>query len=255
MREIEGGDLRRIGLFAVVSDDCCAALLDSARLQCCARHTTLFEEGQRPESLHILVEGEVELFARFNEHETTISVLRPISAFKLAATIDDVPYLASARTREASRLIVVSAAALRRAFDHDRIFARAVVRELSREFCDVMADLKNQKLLTCSERLANWLLRADAQSGGSGHFMLPFDKRVLASQLGMTPEVLSRNLKFLSGHGAHISGRHVTLADPAALVAIAHATSRPQRKPRTSGQTVNKQSARRHAPNHSSQYR
>jgi len=90
MSKIEGDDLRRIGLFAEVSDDCCAELLHDARLQSRMPRTTLFEEGERPDVLHMVLEGEVELFAQFNEHETTISVLRPARALNLAAVIDDV---------------------------------------------------------------------------------------------------------------------------------------------------------------------
>jgi CRP/FNR family transcriptional regulator, transcriptional activator FtrB len=225
MRDIAEGDLRRIALFAEISDDCCGALLDNARLESRTPRTTLLEEGERPRFLQILVEGEVELFAQFNDHETTISVLRPTSVLNLAAAIDDVPNATSGRTRQKSRLLTISAEAVRSAFDHDRIFARAVAHELSLGYCELMLDHKNKKLLTCLERLANWLLRTDAQSGGSGQFMLPFDKRLLASQLGMTPENLSRSLRLLSGHGARISGRNVNLTDPAALTAIAHATS------------------------------
>ena len=233
MRNIAGGDLRQIALFAEVSDECCDALLDTARLQCSPPLTVLFDEGERPTFLHILVEGEVELFAQFNEHESTISMHRPNGPLNLAAAIDDVPCLTSGRTRQQSRVLTLSAEAVRNVFDRDRIFARSVARELSRELCKLMIDHKNQKLLTCLERLANWLLHADAQSGGSGQFRLPFDKRLLASQLGMTPENLSRGLKYLSGHGACISGRNVTVADPMALSAIAHATSPLQSRPRT----------------------
>jgi CRP/FNR family transcriptional regulator, transcriptional activator FtrB len=226
MHAIDGNDVRLVDLFAQVADDHYEALLDEASLRCCPPHTTLFAEGDQPEFLHVVVEGAVELFAQIDQQETTISVLRPTSAFILAAAIGDEPYLASGRTLKESRIVAISAAAVRNAFDQDRNFARAVARELAGGFCDVLAQLKSQKLLSCMERTADWLLRADAQFGGSGHFTLPFGKRTLASQLGMTPENLSRNLKCLSGHGVHIRGRNVIVEDSAALAAMA----RPQVK-------------------------
>ena len=224
-------ELRRIDLLSEISDDCRAVLLDGARFQNYPRHATIFEEGDKSEFLHILVEGEVELFARFNEQETTIAVVHPHCTFNLSAAIDYVPCLTSARAPKASRLLAISAAAVRRAFDQDKAFARAVARELSRGFRDVMVQLKGQKLLTCTERLADWLLCTDAQYGGSGRFTLPFDKRILASHLGMTPENLSRSLKFLSRHGAQVQGRDVVLNDPAALAAVAHIAAPPLRGP------------------------
>ncbi len=50
--------------------------------------------------------------------------------------------------------------------------------------------------------------------------MLPQEKRLLASYLGMTPESLSRAFKALRDHGVHIDGMRVTITDPAALAAL-----------------------------------
>jgi CRP/FNR family transcriptional regulator, transcriptional activator FtrB len=71
------------------------------------------------------------------------------------------------------------------------------------------------------ERLADWLLRANAKLGDKWQFTIPYDKRTLASRLGMTPENLSRNLRSLADWGCVVIGRNVTLGDPAALAAIA----------------------------------
>jgi len=64
---------------------------------------------------------------------------------------------------------------------------------------------------------------ANAQLGNTGRFTLPFDKRTLASRLGITPENLSRNLRALAGRGVVIHGRDVTLKDPEGLADLARA--------------------------------
>jgi CRP/FNR family transcriptional activator FtrB len=46
---------------------------------------------------------------------------------------------------------------------------------------------------------------------------LTFDKRMLASRLGMTPENLSRNLALLANYGVKSSGRGIVIEDPSAL--------------------------------------
>jgi CRP/FNR family transcriptional activator FtrB len=52
--------------------------------------------------------------------------------------------------------------------------------------------------------------------------MLPYDKRLLASRLGMTPEHLSRAFASLRRHGVNTGhGRIVILNNPAALTAFA----------------------------------
>jgi CRP/FNR family transcriptional activator FtrB len=91
------------------------------------------------------------------------------------------------------------------------------VTELALRYRDVVRALKDHKLRTGAERLANWILETDRMQGGSGRVVLPHDKRTLASRLGMTPENLSRSLANLAAHGVAGSGREIVITDRAAL--------------------------------------
>jgi len=122
----------------------------------------------------------------------TGAVLTPVASFILAATISDRPYLMSARTMEKSRIALIPGEDVRRAFSDDREFATAIVVELAGGFRSAIRHAKDLKLRSSVERLANYLLRFDAQAGSTGSFDLPTEKRLLASLLGMTPENLSR---------------------------------------------------------------
>ena len=102
-------------------------------------------------------------------------------------------------------------------------FARAIMYELAGELRELIKHFKNQRLRTTVERLAEWMLRSDQDAGGTGHFVIPYGKRVLASHLGMAPENLSRNLASLAPLGVAVRGRHVSLSDRAALAHFARA--------------------------------
>jgi CRP/FNR family transcriptional regulator, transcriptional activator FtrB len=223
MRAAKASEIKSVPLFAGIGEEHFDALVNAALLQRFPAYAEVMEEGDKPDFLHIMVEGSVELFARIEDQRTTIAILRPITAFILAAVVADLPYPASARTLKPSRLLMIRAETVRSLFDQNSAFARAVACELSRAFGGALTELKEQKLRTCMQRLAGWLLRASAQFGESGRFTIPFDKRTLASRLGMTPENLSRNLKALSDHGVFIRGRNVILENPAALATIAQA--------------------------------
>jgi CRP/FNR family transcriptional activator FtrB len=223
MREFEAGEVRALHLFDAMADEHFNAVIKAAYLQRFPAHVVLITEGDRPDFLHVVLEGSVELFSGLGRHQTTIAMLRPITTFILEAVVGDLPYLASARTLKASRILLIPAETVRSIFEQDTHFAHAIVRELSRAFRGMLMELKNRKLRTSLERLALWMLRADAQSGSNGRFTIAFDKRTIASQLGMTPENLSRNLKILSGFGVEVRGRDVRLNDPARLAAIAKA--------------------------------
>jgi CRP/FNR family transcriptional activator FtrB len=77
--------------------------------------------------------------------------------------------------------------------------------------------VKNQKLRTGAERLANWILETDQRQGNRGRILLPYDKRTLAAYLGMTPESLSRKFASLVDHGVTGCRREVTITNREAL--------------------------------------
>ena len=209
--------VRGLPLFLGMAPENFDGLVGAALLQKFPPHVTLIREGDLPDFLHVIVEGSVELFAESDGRETTIKIVRPVATFILAAVIRDEVYLKSARTLTPAQILMIPAAAVREVFDRDAAFARAIVGELALRYRDMVRALKDQKLRTGTERLANWILETDRQQGGSGRIVLPHDKRTLASRLGMTPENLSRNLASLAAHGVAGSGREIVIADRDAL--------------------------------------
>ena len=127
----------------------------------------------------------------------------------------------SARTVERSDILMLSGEALRRAMQTDPRFSYAATLELAGCYRGLVRSLKNQKLRTGLERLANWLILRDAQTGGTGRFDFPFDKKVLASRLGMAPEVLSRSFAALVAYKVTVQGPSVVIHDPQALHKLA----------------------------------
>jgi CRP/FNR family transcriptional regulator, transcriptional activator FtrB len=217
----DAGDVKSIPLFKNMADPHFAALMSTASLRRFPAQVVLIEERQRPEFLHVVLEGTVELFCCYDGRETIIDVIRPMSTFILAAVIGELPYLASGRTLEPSRLFVIPGEVIRGLFGQDSAFARAIVRELACGLRDMIKQVKNQRLRTSVERLANWIVRQNLVQGGIGRFTLPHDKRTLALRLGMTPESLSRSLAALSRHGVLARGRTVVIRDVMALTAFA----------------------------------
>jgi CRP/FNR family transcriptional regulator, transcriptional activator FtrB len=111
--------------------------------------------------------------------------------------------------------------AVREAFRQDAAFARSLAMELAAAYRSVVKELKNQKLRSSLERLANWLLAQDAAGGGQGRVELLFDKKVLASRLGMVPEVLSRSFAALQPYRVRVTGGLIVLEDREALAKLA----------------------------------
>jgi CRP/FNR family transcriptional activator FtrB len=211
--------LREFPLFCDVNDNTAGALVCGAQTRQVAKDATLIVEGETPDHLHVLVEGLVALSASHDGRQTTIEVARPGAALMLAAVIGGGACLCTARTLEASQILTIPAAEIRALFARDAGFARAIVKDLTDGHERTLRALKNFKLRTGAERLAAWIMRN--AGGQDGRVELPFDKRTLASYLGMTPENLSRNLALLAKHGVRSLGRDIVVEDAAALALVA----------------------------------
>lgn len=174
-------------------------------------HVVLIREGDPTDFLHIVTDGGVELFSNWRDQESTISVAWPISTFILAAVIKDAPYLMSARTLEPSSILMIPSENIRTAMADDSAFGVAMVGELAACFREIVKAQKNLKLRSGVERLANYLLQLDAEQENVGRVTLPFEKKLLASLLNMTPENLSRAFVTLKAYGVTVSNAEIEL--------------------------------------------
>ncbi|MCY4168005.1 MAG: helix-turn-helix domain-containing protein [Rhodobacter sp.] len=221
MLESHYTEVRSLHLFAEMGEENYRVLMRGSYVQNFPPQLNLIHEGDPSDFLHVVLSGSADLYSQWNNRETSMATVLPISTFILAATIRDAPYLMSARTLEKSRIALIPSQNIRAIFDIDAVFARAIVRELAQCYRSVVKSHKDVKLRTSLERLANYLLRQQTWAGGEATFELPTEKWRLASFLGMTPENLSRAFKGLQPYSVAIDGNRVTIADAEDLKTLA----------------------------------
>ncbi len=223
MRETDIEALRQLPLFENATAETLRVATAGVLLQPFTAGTALLIEGAPSDCLYVLLDGQVELHASWNGSDTVLSIARPISMFILAAIVLDADALMSARTLERSLIAMIPGDAVRTAMRLDPHFAGVVARELAGGYRGMVRSTKNIKLRNNSARLANYLLQLRAAGGCGAVVRLPYEKRVIASLLGMTPESLSRSFSALGTQGILVSGPVVTIRDVSALEAIAKA--------------------------------
>lgn len=221
MRPHELPEIRHLPLFRDMLQSHFELLMQGAYAQSFPAGLELMRQGDPADFLHVVMEGSVELFAQWGGRECTMAVVRPVGTFILAACIKDAPYLMSARTLERSRIILLPSSDLRAVFRRDPDFAVSVIQELAGCYRSVVRHAKGLKLRTSRERIASYLLRQAVLAGNVASYILPVEKRLLASYLGMTPENLSRALKSLEADGVKLDGTRVIITDRASLTALA----------------------------------
>jgi CRP/FNR family transcriptional activator FtrB len=210
-------NVRELPLFREMDASNFDVLMRGSYVQNFPAQIDLIAEGEPADFLHVVIEGAVELYSGWSGRETSMATVRPVATFILAATIRDAPYLMSARTLERSRIALIPSQDVRAAFDRDGQFARAIVAELAQCYRSVVKTTKDLKLRTSLERLANYLLREQKRQSGAAAFDLPYDKKRIASFLGMTPENLSRAFRSIEPYGIDINGARIFIRDQAEL--------------------------------------
>jgi CRP/FNR family transcriptional activator FtrB len=221
MRSDDLPRIRELPLFNSMSEGNFVSLTKASYLQHFPPQVELIHEGDPADFLYIVVEGAVELFAKSNGREASMAIVRPVGTFILAAVLKDAVYLMSARTTKKSRVLMIPSENIRTIFDNDEAFARAIVAELASCYRAVVKDHKSLKLRTGVERLANRLIRFHGDQNANGSVVLPYDKRTLASLLGMTPENLSRAFNTLKPYGVKVVGSTIHLEDMKGLENLA----------------------------------
>ncbi|WP_420430759.1 helix-turn-helix domain-containing protein [Hyphobacterium sp.] len=220
MRQTDREIVRNLKLFKDIDEEVFDSLMTAAYAQRLPPHVELIREGEPADFLHIVLDGCVELFSSGHGRESSLAIVSPVSTFILAATVNDAPFLMSARTIESAKLLLIPSQNVRDAFEKDPNFARAIVTELAQCYRGVVKSMKNLKLRTSIERVGNYIIRLQEKASGSDTVQLPYGKKNLASILGMTPENLSRAFGALQSHGILMDGARIEITDRAALEAI-----------------------------------
>lgn len=214
--------IRKLQIFSQAREETFQSLIGPGFFQSFPPGVVLVKENAMQDFLFVLVEGQVEMYATSYGRETTLDIIQPVGLFILAAILNDDVCLQSARTLTEAQVLMIPSSTVRTAMDNDNAFMHAVVRELSRRYRVTVKELKNQKLRNGSERLANWILQESDYSQTNNYIDIPYEKKLLAYRLGMTPENLSRAFAAVSQHGINVNGARIVLTDRQKLINFAH---------------------------------
>jgi CRP/FNR family transcriptional regulator, transcriptional activator FtrB len=164
----------------------------------------LFEQADTPNFAELLLAGSVELLAVRGAVETLVATVRPVDLILPAAVLTRQPYLVRARVLETASLLLVQAEAFRTAIARDHGLCLAVLACQAAQFRRQMRQGKAIRLRSADERIGCYLVRLAEKSPGQAAIRLPHEKRLVASQLGITRETLSRALPLMARHGLRV---------------------------------------------------
>lgn len=197
-----------------------AELLQNSVLHAVAPGTVLFEQGEMPTFQHVVLAGSVHLLGRSSiGREVLIEVVEPPDLIIPAAAVTGSPYLMRARVPEPSRLLLIHAGVFRSAVLREPLLAQEMIGCLARQFRRLVRQLKNLRLRTGIERVGCYLITLSRRQGTPHRAILPYEKNLIASELGMTRESFSRALSALQTEGVTVRGETISILDAKRLAA------------------------------------
>ena len=189
-------------LLSALSKASRAKLIDNAIVHGVAGGTVLFEQGDMPNFQHVVIAGSVHLFGRsVDGREVLIEVVEAPDLVIPAAVVTGSPYLMQARVAEPSRFLLIHATAFRAAVAHDPKLACEVIGSLAGQFRRMVRQIKNLKLRSSTQRVGCYILALSKRQGTPDRAVLPYEKNLIASELGITRESFSRALATLQNFG------------------------------------------------------
>ena len=216
--------LRSVFLFQRWSDQDLRDVAAMASIRDFERNGTIFHHASPCRHLYVVMNGRIQLSRLTPDgRETVIHVLGPGELLACAALFLDRAYPATARVISPdARLLVLNGTGFLDKLSRRSDLSFQVIAALSMRISNLTGRIESRATESSEQRLASWLL-AQSESGQPGsRITLKSTKKVLAEELGMTPETLSRVLaKFRRDGILQVNRREIEIISAAKLKNIA----------------------------------
>jgi CRP/FNR family transcriptional regulator, cyclic AMP receptor protein len=220
--------LRKLPLFARLTDESLNAVAERAVFRNVTRDTVLFRCGEPCRGLYIVVSGRVRVYrSNPDGREQVLHTQETGQPLAEVPLFDGGPYPASARAMEDSRLLFLGSDSFAWLYRTHPEIAEATIRELGRRLRRMVQLVEKISLRDVHARVAITLLeygRAEGELPVGGTFQLPRTQEQLAAELGTTRESVSRAFARLKKEGLIAQrGTRIQILDARELELVATA--------------------------------
>ena len=147
-----------------------------------------------------------------------IDIVEPPGLLLPAAVVSGAPM--RAQCIEDVRTLMIKADVFRELLPDEPLLAIAIIGCLSDQFRTMVRQIKTLKLRPGPQRVAAYLLALTLRQSNEAEVTLPYEKGLIASQLGMTRESFSRILATLQRDIVHVDGQKVHIRNLDALLEL-----------------------------------
>lgn len=171
----------------------------------CPKGGILFNKGEKPDGFFVVVEGRVKIsFISGDGKEYIAEIFGPGQSFGEAVMFLDKPYPVCAQALKDTNLLYVSKEVMLSCIEQNSGFSRRIIAGLCTRLIDRIQALEYLTVYSSAQRVVGYLLReieCAETKNGEANLLLSVNKAMIAAQLNLTPETLSRVLHKLVDEG------------------------------------------------------
>lgn len=208
-----GTMLTNVPLFSALRESELQSLLAHAAKKVVPKNTIVISEGDRTDSLYVILSGKVKVFLQDEEgKEIILNSQGAGEYFGEMALIDDEPRSASVMTTEMSIFMVISKGDFRRCLaDHPDI-ALSLIKGLSHRLRLLTENVRSLALMDVYGRVAKVLLSLAQPADGKLIINDGLTQQEIANRVGASREMVGRILRDLTTGGyINIEGKTITI--------------------------------------------
>lgn len=220
-KQVPPAALRQHYLFAALTDAQWATIVPHVHVRAFEPRQRLFSQGDRADAFFLLRRGVVKLFRVSAEgQEKIMRLIGPQMSFAESVMFMDEPrYPVHAAGIEPGELIVIETSAYLDLLQESFGTCRVVMEKMTQRIQAHWDEIEGLTLQNSRYRVVNYLLALVPEgTAGDVRVTLPSRKSLIATQLAITPETLSRILHGLGDEGLiEVHNYDVRIHDLAAL--------------------------------------
>jgi len=197
-------------------------LLQAASVKRYPKHSQLFHQGDKAERFFVLIKGWLKLHnITAGGEDVIVGMLTGGDIVSAVSIVGGMNYPCSATVAEDMEAVEIPSAIIKERVERCPELAARMMEIIN---CKISALMRDNMLLTAMDarqRLSCLILRLSMNFLGSGGTLsLPYDKSIMAAQLGMNPATLSRTLGKLSELGVASRGSEIQIQSFAYLAEL-----------------------------------
>ncbi len=183
--------LQSVPIFSEVHEDTLNALVTAAEVKELVRGDVLFNEGDEPNSLHIVLSGRIAIvmISEVDDRESVVALMDSGDLFGELGLLDSGARSATARAIEPTSILEIRYDHVRKIFDEQPDLVWAAARMLAQRLRTMDEALSDSVFLDVTGRTAKRIIEL---SEGEDEFTIPVTQEELAGMVGASRERVNK---------------------------------------------------------------